>query len=102
MSKKKGTVSVLVRPKQALMDRLNVLADKHDRESANQIIVEIATLYTELWAETQEILDSTRADVIKEQWERMRETLKLPILPREAKAEGELTTKPQSHGRKRK
>lgn len=101
MSKKKDTVSVIVRPTKELMTRLNELKEVYPRESANQILVEIATMYTELWAEAQEILKNTQVQLVNEQWERMRKLLKLPLYRAEAKGESSATPH-QSHGRKRK
>lgn len=95
MSKKKDTVSVIVRPSRGLVNRLNALAEKYERESANQIIVEIVQLYTDAWVELEEAHRRNH----KQQWERMKEMLRLPMLPQEAETEPE--TKPTAHGRKR-
>jgi len=95
MSKKKDTVSVIVRPSRTLMNRLAALAEKYGRESANQVIVEIAQLYIDAWVE----LEDAHRKNHKLQWERMREVLKLPMLPQEAEVEPDI--KPTAHGRKK-
>jgi hypothetical protein len=93
MSKKKDTVSVIVRPLRPLVARLDALARQYKRESANQLIVEIAEMYTDMWVE----LEKARLDMYKLQWEHMRKTLTLPLHSAEAQAEQD---KPQAHGKK--
>lgn len=89
MSKQKDTVSVITRPTRTLMSRWDALARQFDRESANQLMVEIAEMYTDMWVE----LENARLDMYKQQWERMRRTLKLPL--HEAAAEPD--KKPRAH-----
>lgn len=90
MTKKKDTVTVITRPSRSLVARLDTLAREYKRESANQLMVEIAEMYTDMWVE----LEKARLDMYQQQWERMKRTLQLPI----SSAETEL--KPQAHGKK--
>lgn len=82
MSKKKDSVSLITRPSRSLVSRWEGLAKQFKRESANQLMVEIAEMYTDMWVE----LENARLDTYKQQWERMRRTLKLPIHSAEAEA----------------
>jgi hypothetical protein len=94
MSKKKDTVSVLVRPTRALMTRLDALARLHQRESANQVMVEIAAMYSEYWNEVQNAKDG----MLRQQWEHTKKLLTKPLHP--AEADGESLTKTQAQGKK--
>ena len=82
MSKKKDSVSLITRPSRTLVSRWEGLAKQFKRESANQLMVEIAEMYTDMWVE----LEKARLDTYEQQWERMRRTLKLPIHSAEAEA----------------
>lgn len=92
MSNKKDTVQFLTRPKREFVTRLDELAKEYKRESGNQLMVEIAEMYTEMWIE----MEQARRVIFNEQWARLQKTLTLPIKSAEAEPE----TKHQSHGRK--
>lgn len=98
MSKKKDTVSVIVRPTRGIMNRLDVLARRHTTESreltANQVMVEIADMYSHMWDEVQ----SAKDGMLKQQWEHTKKLLTRPLHP--AQAEGESTSKPEAQGKK--
>jgi len=96
MSKKKDTVSVIVRPKRALMGRLEALAEKYERESANQLMVEITEFYTDAWIDLAEAYKDLR----QRQFEQFKEMLKLPMLSRPAATEAD--NKPNAQGRKKR
>lgn len=90
MSQRKDTVQFLTRPKRKLVARLDELAKQYDRESGNQLMVEIAEMYTEMWLE----MEKARRAMLDEQWARLHNVLTLPI--RAAATETETKT----HGRK--
>lgn len=90
MSQRKDTVQFLTRPKRKLVARLDELARQFDRESGNQLMVEIAEMYTEMWLE----MEKARRAMHDEQWARLRKGLTLPI--KSAATEPETKT----HGRK--
>lgn len=92
MSNKKDTVQFLTRPRREFVARLDDLARQYKRESANQLMVEIAEMYTEMWIE----MEKARRAIFNEQWARLQKTLTLPIKSAEAEPE----TKQQNHGRK--
>lgn len=94
MSKKKDTVAILVSPTKALRAKLDALAQRYKRESGNQVMIEIAELYSDLWTE----LEKAKEDMLKQQWERTVKMLTRPLYP--AEADGESTTKPQAQGKK--
>lgn len=75
------------------MSRWEGLARQYKRESANQLMVEIAEMYTDMWVE----LENARLDTYKQQWERMRRTLKLPLHSGEAEA----NTNSRAQGKKK-
>jgi hypothetical protein len=86
MPNKKDTVQFLTRPKRSLVARLDKLAHEYKRESANQLMVEIAEMYTDMWHE----MEKARLAMFDEQWSRMRQALTLPISA--ARTESEKTT----------
>jgi hypothetical protein len=92
MSNKKDTVQFLTRPRRELVARLDDLARQYKRESGNQLMVEIAEMYTEMWIE----MEKARRAMFNEQWARLQKALTLPIKLAEAEPE----TKQQTHGRK--
>lgn len=98
MSKKKDTVSVIVRPTRGLMARLDALAQRHTSEarelSANQVMVEIASMYADYWDEVY----SAKDGMLKQQWEHTQKLLTRPL--HAAKAEGELTKGTQARRKK--
>lgn len=93
MSKKTDTVTVITRPTRTFVARLENLARQYKRQSLNQLMVEIAEMYTDMWIE----LEKARLDAYEQQWEKVKQTLRLPM----HHAEAELDNKPQAHRKKR-
>lgn len=94
MSTKKDTVPFLTRPKRDLVKHLSDLAEKYKRESGNQLMVEIAEMYTDLWVEAEK----ARLAMFEEQWTRLQRALTLPI----TSARAEQSAKQNAQGKKRR
>jgi len=92
MSKSKDTVQFLTRPKRQLVKQLDELAKTYNRESGNQLMVEIAEMYTKLWIE----MENARLAMFEEQRTRLQRALTLPI----KSAEVEPEHKPLAQGKK--
>ena len=92
MSKSKDTVQFLTRPKRELVKQLDELAKTYNRESGNQLMVEITEMYTKLWIE----MENARLAMFEEQTARLQRALTLPI----KSAEVEREHKPLAQGKK--
>lgn len=75
---KKDTQQFHIRPSREVVNRLEKLSEKFDRDSANQIAVEILRDYADLW----EAAEQTKRDTILRQQEALTRAIQAEALRR--------------------
>jgi inorganic triphosphatase YgiF len=94
---KKDTGQIHLRPQRRILNRLDELAEKFQRESANQVAVEILDHYMEHWAQ----LEQARLDAKAEQARRF-EQMRLALLKSPLRIAATDPLKEEAQGKKGK
>jgi hypothetical protein len=94
---KKDTEQFHIRPPRTVINRLDALSKKFQRESPNQVAVEILRDYVELWAAAEQ----AKRDTILRQQEAVTRAIKAEVLRQPMhEAETEQGTKTETQGKK--